>query len=101
MMVQVLLAVHVMGSVPPPPIWLQRAAQGQLLWSASEPSMLGLFPSIGNGFISGDVGCPSARLAANTSAHGPPTSCCALHIGGVFNDLEFPSDYGEELWELR
>ena len=94
MMVQVLLAVHVMGSVPPPPIWLQRAAQGQLLWSASEPSMLGLFPSIGNGFISGDVGCPSARLAANTSAHGPPTSCGALHIGGVFNDLEFPSDYG-------
>ena len=86
-MVQVLLAVHVMGSVPPPPIWLQRAAQGQLLWSASEPSMLGLFPSIGNGFISGDVGCPSARLAANTSAHGPPTSCGALHIGGVFNDL--------------
>jgi hypothetical protein len=81
--------------VPPPPSWPQRAAQGQLLWSASEPSMLGLFPSLGNGFISGDVGCPSARLVANTSSvHGPPTSCGALHIGGVFNDLEFPSHYG-------
>ena len=81
--------------VPPPPIWPQRAAQGQLLWSASEPSMLGLFPSLGNGFISGDVGCPSARLIANTSSvHGPPTSCGALHIGGVFNDLEYPSHYG-------
>ena len=57
--------------------------------------MLGLFPSVGNGFLSGDVGCPSARLVASTSSvHGPPTSCGALHIGGVFNDLEFPSHYG-------
>jgi hypothetical protein len=80
--------------VPPPPVWPQRAAQGQLLYSATEPSMLGLFPSIGNGFISGDVGCPSARLAAHSSVHGPPTSCGALHIGGVFNDLEFASHFG-------
>ena len=88
-------ATPISTAVPPPPMWIERAAQGQLLWSASEPSMLGLFPSLGNGFLSGDVGCPSARLVANTSSvHEPPTSCGALHIGGVFNDLEFSSHYG-------
>ena len=79
--------------VPPPPIWPQRHP-GPDAVEHLRALKTWTIPRLGMA-SSPDVGCPSARLVANTSSpHGPPTTCGALHIGGVFNDLEFISHYG-------
>ena len=58
--------------VPPPAAWAPRVAAAQLLVAESDPTEPGLFPSVGNGFISANVGC------ANTEFF--------VHVGGVFSN---------------
>ena len=58
---------------PPPAPWVPRVAAAQLLVAESDPTEPGLFPSVGNGFLSANVGC-----AKNTDFF--------LHVGGVFSN---------------
>jgi hypothetical protein len=58
---------------PPPAPWAARAAAAQMLVAESDPTKEGLYPSIGNGFISTNVGCA-------------PRTEFFLHMGGVFNN---------------
>ena len=46
----------------------------------SDPAYVGLFPSVGNGFISANVGC----AAGMQPGHG--TTDFFIHVGGVFNN---------------
>ena len=79
---------------PPPPApapasWAPRVAKAQLLVAQTDPEYSGLFPSVGNGFISGNVGCATSQNT-KLSGHGDrgPQEFGEffLHVGGVFNN---------------
>ena len=75
---------------PPPASWLPRVAAAQLLVAQTDPEYSGLFPSVGNGFISGNVGCARSQHT-KLSGHGdrgpPDFGEFFLHVGGVFNNI--------------
>ena len=75
---------------PAPASWLSRVAAAQLLVAQTDPEYSGLFPSVGNGFISGNVGCATSQNT-KLSGHGdrgpPDFGEFFLHVGGVFNNI--------------
>ena len=78
-----LVGLAIARDLQPPDEWVDRAAAGQLLFNTSRPGD-GLFPNIGNGFLSGDAGCSSTSdQCKSSSAQG---SCGVVHIGGVFTN---------------
>ena len=64
--------------VPSPAPWAPRVAAAQMLAAQSDPSEPGLFPSVGNGFISTNVGCATGSKGGVNEFF--------LHVGGVFNN---------------
>ena len=60
---------------PAPAAWTKRVQEGQLLMTSDYAAMPGLYPSVGNGFISANVGCV------------PGAAAFPLHMGGVFNNV--------------